>query len=207
MTMVCAALFACFLNVRAAHAVEAEYTVRAGDNLTTIARRFGADAAGIRRASGLSSDTILVGQRLKIPADMRSLPRRGVRWSRPVRRPGEVLRPFGPYTIDHVIMPRTGAALACPLGTAVTAPADGVVRHVGHLDGFGVLVLTEHGGGWVTVLAPFDPDELQVREGQAVLRGDPLGATGEPDDPTAEPYLHVELRDGDKAVAPDRLYK
>lgn len=47
------------------------YRVRAGDNLTTIARQFGVSVAALRRENGLRSSTIRAGQTLRVPG-MRS---------------------------------------------------------------------------------------------------------------------------------------
>ena len=43
------------------------YTVQPGDSLWRIARRFGTTVEAIKQANGLTSDTILVGQVLRIP--------------------------------------------------------------------------------------------------------------------------------------------
>ncbi len=104
-------------------------------------------------------------------------------------------------------MPRTGTDLACPWGTLISCPANGVVRHIGHMDGFGTLVIIEHGGGYATVLAPFYPGSVKVKVGQALNRGTALGETGKPDDQVHEPFVHLELRKNDKSIKPDRLYK
>ena len=45
-----------------------EYTVRAGDSLWLIARRYGTTVDAIKSLNGLTSDLINVGQVLKIPA-------------------------------------------------------------------------------------------------------------------------------------------
>jgi len=43
------------------------YVVKSGDTLSAIANRNHTTVATLKRANGLSSDTIRVGQRLKIP--------------------------------------------------------------------------------------------------------------------------------------------
>jgi LysM repeat protein len=43
------------------------YVVKPGDNLTRIAKAHGTTAKAIREASGLKTDRILVGQKLKVP--------------------------------------------------------------------------------------------------------------------------------------------
>lgn len=45
------------------------YTVRSGDNLTSIALRFGVTVQALMARNNLRSDTIYVGQRLIIPVD------------------------------------------------------------------------------------------------------------------------------------------
>lgn len=44
------------------------YTVKSGDNLLRISRKFGTTPKAIRSLNGLKSDRILAGQKLKIPA-------------------------------------------------------------------------------------------------------------------------------------------
>ena len=47
---------------------EQTYTVKSGDNLTKIAAQFGTTLKALRAANGLKTDSIKVGQKLKIPA-------------------------------------------------------------------------------------------------------------------------------------------
>ena len=47
---------------------EQTYTVKSGDNLTKIAARFGTTIKALRAANSLKTDSIKVGQKLKIPA-------------------------------------------------------------------------------------------------------------------------------------------
>ena len=189
-------------SVRAGDAV---YTVRKGDNLTVIARRFGTTVDALMTHNGLRSDILSIGQELRLGSPFT----RGggtPRFERPARRLGEVLRPFGPYQRGRILMPRNGADVSCAVGEVVSAPAHGVVRFLGPMAGYGHLVILDHGGGWATVLAPLDPEHLDADAGDAVLAGDRLGLVGEPVE-EGPPYLHIELRRNDKAVAPDRLFK
>ena len=186
---------------------DATYHVSSGDNLSVIAARYGVRLADLRRANNLSSDLIRVNQKLVIPQPFAQTRARDVRWARPLSRVGPVLRPFGPYKVKGVIMPRTGTDVACPWGTRISSPANAVVRHIGHMEGMGTLMILEHGGGYATVLSPFDPESITVQLNQAVNRGQLLGKSGRPDDLPQEPFLHVELRANEKSVEPSRLLK
>jgi murein DD-endopeptidase MepM/ murein hydrolase activator NlpD len=130
-----------------------------------------------------------------------------VKWEKPSNKTGTVLRPFGPYKKKGILMPSTGADLACDVGTAICNPGHGVVRHIGNMDGFGTLIIMEHAGGYATVLSPMDPSTLAVEVGHALLRGDHIGRTSLPPEKDTPPYLHIELRRNDKAIKPDPLLR
>jgi murein DD-endopeptidase MepM/ murein hydrolase activator NlpD len=183
------------------------YTVRKGDSLSLIAKRLGVTVSQIKGANGLSGDVIHAGQELAIPDALKRVKPAGVRWSRPVAKVGRTIRPFGNYQQGKLVMPSSGRDISCPPGTRVSAPAHGIVRHAGAMDGVGTVVIIEHGGGWTSVLAPLDAATLEARPGQVVLGGDHLALSAAPAAAAEEPYLHVELRKDNKAVAPDRLLK
>ncbi|MFO7654237.1 MAG: peptidoglycan DD-metalloendopeptidase family protein [Candidatus Krumholzibacteriia bacterium] len=190
----------------AGRADSAVYQVRRGDYLGLIASRFGVSVGDLRVENRLASDVIHPGQRLKIRSPFRHGRDGDVRWARPVSRPGRILREFGPYEQDGVVMPRTGVDVAATVGTEVRSAAHGVVRYVGEVDGFGRLVIVEHGAGYSTVLSPLQADSLPWSAGDAVLQGDLLGCVAEPQEGD-EPYLHIELRRRDRAVSPAPLLR
>ena len=74
------------------------------------------------------------------------------------------------------------------------------------MDRFGTLMILEHGNGYATVLSPFDPDQINVKVGQALRQGHLLGKSGAPE-PDFQPHVHIELRKDDKAIDPDRLLR
>jgi murein DD-endopeptidase MepM/ murein hydrolase activator NlpD len=205
-TLAIAVIAAWVLWAGPAHAREASYTVRPGDNLTVIARRFGTTVADLRRANGLAGDHLAVDQRLRIAEPFGEAADRPPRWQRPARRLGEVVRSFGTYKRGRIQMPRRGADVACAVGEPVTAPAHGVVRFLGPVDGYGHLAIIDHGGGWATVLAPLDPARLAAAPGEALLAGDRIGVVADPIE-EGPPYLHIELRQDDKAIDPTRLFR
>jgi len=179
--------------------------VRRGDNLSRIASRLGVTVSDLRRDNGLRGDLIHPGQRLKIARPFRRLQSRDLVWRNPLGGRRRVLREFGPYlNTQGAQMTRTGVDVATPTGTPVLCPAHGVIRYFGGQEGFGTLVILEHGAGYSTVLAPLDPDRSGWKVGDVLWRGDRVGVTGSPVE-GSEAYLHVELRRNDKAVRPTRL--
>jgi len=161
--------------------------------------------AELRDANGVRGDLIHVGQELTLARPFGHAGRTSVRWRRPLTAPAPVLRPFGVYEKDAVRMTRSGVEVAYPVGGRVRCPAPGVLRFLGEMEPFGTLAILEHGGGYHTVFAPLDPDTVPWRIGQALLAGDEVGRTAAPRPDQGPPYLHIELRHHEKAVAPDRL--
>ena len=183
------------------------YEVRKGDYLGRIASRYGITVGELRQSNNLTSDVLQIGQKLRLDNPFHRNLDQKVQWERPIRLIGAVLRPFGPYKKKGILMHSTGTDVTCALGTAVSAPANGIVRHIGHMEGFGTLIIVEHPNRFVSVLSPLDPTTMAVKAGEALLVGDHLGRTGPPPEKDTPPYLHVELRKNDKAIKPDPLLK
>lgn len=93
----------------------------------------------------------------------------------------------------------TGLDLAAARGTPVRAPADGVVAFAGRYQlrlgiawwRYGNLVSIRHGDGFVTLFGHLE--EIEVRNGQRVKRGDLIGSVGDTGWSTS-PHLHYEVR-------------
>lgn len=93
-----------------------------------------------------------------------------------------------------------GINIAASRGATVRAASDGTVAYAGNeLPGFGNLVLVKHADGWVTAYG--HNDQILVRKGQLVARGEPIAKVGSTGNVT-EPQLHFELRNGSRAVDP-----
>ena len=71
---------------------------------------------------------------------------------------------------------------------AVIAPAGGVVRYARRFRGYGDIVILDHGDGWTSLVTGLAA--IQVRAGQAVAAGAPLGVAPAGEDPR----ITVELR-------------
>jgi murein DD-endopeptidase MepM/ murein hydrolase activator NlpD len=93
-----------------------------------------------------------------------------------------------------------GVNMSVPLGTEVHAAEGGVVAYAGsELKGYGNLVLLRHDNGWVTAYA--HNDELMVKRGDKVTRGQVIGKAGKTGT-VDQPQVHFELRQGSKPVDP-----
>ena len=106
---------------------------------------------------------------------------------------GWVTSPFGyrrhPYDGDYRL--HAGVDLAADPGTPVRAPADGTVIFSGYKEGYGKLVIINHGYGISTVYAHnaklFVTSQTKVKRGEILSE---VGSTGM----STGPHLHYEIR-------------
>lgn len=106
---------------------------------------------------------------------------------------GRVISKFGPRADGGP--PNDGIDIAVPLGAEVVAAEAGVVSYAGsELKGFGNLVLIRHEGGWVSAYA--HNDELIVKRGDKVRRGQPIAKAGKSGN-VDQPMVHFEIRQQD----------
>ncbi|MBQ8294786.1 MAG: peptidoglycan DD-metalloendopeptidase family protein [Alphaproteobacteria bacterium] len=82
----------------------------------------------------------------------------------------------------------------------VMAPADGVVKFADSFRGFGKVVIMSHKNGYNTVMTNLGNIDVMLE--QEVLAGEPIGRMN-PD----KPEMYLEVRRGNSAVDPARLFK
>jgi murein hydrolase activator len=88
-----------------------------------------------------------------------------------------------------------GLTLAASSQAQVVAPAAGRVAFAGTFQGYGQVVIIEHGGGWVSLVTGLAA--LDCRVGQDLLAGSPLGRLG-----AGSPTVTLELRRAGEPVNP-----
>jgi murein DD-endopeptidase MepM/ murein hydrolase activator NlpD len=118
---------------------------------------------------------------------------------RPVR--GPIVRRFEapgtPYGPGH-----RGVDLAVPVGTPVVAARAGVVAFAGQV-GRDLFVSVDHPDGLRTTYSFLAA--VWVRKGQAVARGQVLGASGPGHPGATEPHLHFGVRFGEAYLDPEPI--
>jgi murein DD-endopeptidase MepM/ murein hydrolase activator NlpD len=92
-----------------------------------------------------------------------------------------------------------GIDLAGRRGDVVSASGPGRVVHAGWKQGYGRVVVLDHGSGLRTLYGHLD--RCLVRSGQAVAQGDAVGLMGSSGRSTG-PHLHFEVRRDDEATDP-----
>jgi len=93
----------------------------------------------------------------------------------------------------------TGVDISAPAGTPVHVTADGIVSFAGWSNGYGQLIVVDHGNGMETYYAHLS--RYSVVEGEEVRRGQQIGLVGSTGRATA-PHLHYEVRQGGTPLNP-----
>ena len=93
----------------------------------------------------------------------------------------------------------SGQDIEAPWGAAVVAGASGRVTFVGWQNGYGQLVVVDHGGGLTTRYGHLS--QIDVELDQTVQRAQLLGKVGSTGRSTG-PHLHYEVRINDQPVNP-----
>ena len=84
-----------------------------------------------------------------------------------------------------------GIDIACRTGTPVIATADGIVSRAQSVEGYGKLVVVDHGYGYQTFYA--HNSRIHVKVGDRVRRGQKIAAVGSTGSSTG-PHVHYEVR-------------
>jgi murein DD-endopeptidase MepM/ murein hydrolase activator NlpD len=103
------------------------------------------------------------------------------------------------HPILHVSRPHEGIDVAAPMGTAIVAPAAGVIRRVANERGYGLILEIDHGNGITTRFA--HTSRVVVRQGDRVTRGDHVANVGNSGLSTG-PHLHYEIHVNGRVVDP-----
>ena len=92
-----------------------------------------------------------------------------------------------------------GLLIAAAAGTTVKAAADGTVVYAEWMSGFGLILIVDHGNGYMSLYA--HNDALLRDAGDRVRRGDPVSTVGSSGG-HGRPALYFELRRNGEPVNP-----
>ncbi|MBI3959295.1 MAG: peptidoglycan DD-metalloendopeptidase family protein [Chloroflexi bacterium] len=179
------------------------HVVQRGDTLSTIAAKYKVTTEAIV-GFGLnhmadSSTPIAVGQQLVIPGGNKPyIAKQVLAYSGPV--PEGASRGSGNFawpTSGTITQPYWNGHRAIDVGawtgTAITAADSGYViaTSAGWNNGYGTMVMIDHGGGYVTLYGHMN--SIFVRQGESVAKGQQIGTVGNTGNSTG-PHLHFEVR-------------
>jgi murein DD-endopeptidase MepM/ murein hydrolase activator NlpD len=176
---------------RAAAPVKAgTYTVKDGENLTVIARRFGLSVTQLLGANPQyrGGKAVWAGAKLVIPprtasvtasaVTVRATGSRPGRWAWPLPGYHAISSDYGERVLDAGPEMHYGVDIVAPHGTPVRAARSGRVleSRADFERGWGWTVVLEHPDGWITRYAHLSA--TLVRAGELVVQGQPVGRVG-----------------------------
>lgn len=202
------------------------YTVKPGDTLYAIARRYSLDPMAIARDNNLSNASALaVGQKLRLSLSSSSAAalnriQAASAAETPVARPvfsspsspvaasSEPAKPVmssrGTYAwpakgqiIERFGPTNKGIDIGGKEGDLVRAAASGDVLFVGHVRSYGNLIIVKHPGSDVTAYGW--NKKILVKQGDKVNAGDPIAQMGTTE---KSPRVHFEVRRNGKPIDP-----
>lgn len=112
----------------------------------------------------------------------------------PLPARGQIITAYGEQKVKGVSS--KGIIIKTRGQAQVISPFDGTVIFSGPFRGYGNLIIIEHGGGYLSLLAGLD--NMDVELGQMLLAGEPVGQM--PD--SGEARLYVELRKDNQPIDP-----
>ncbi len=110
---------------------------------------------------------------------------------------GSLLASFGGNLPDG--RPSTGVLIGAPAGAQVQAVADGTVVYADWMTGYGMILIIDHGNGYMSLYA--HNDGLLREPGDVVKRGEPVATVGSSGG-QERPALYFELRRNGSPVNP-----
>jgi murein DD-endopeptidase MepM/ murein hydrolase activator NlpD len=189
------------------------YTVREGDMLSTIARKYNPNLGWktLQELNGLSSENIMVGQKIFIPdATSPSLSQLAdvatIQFQSPVS--GTVVLLFGqPYTnpANSNLESSTGILINGKPGTAVVAAAAGNVVDAGYeAKGKGRFVVISHEWGYRTTYTHLE--NVEVKIGSKVSKGETIGSIGTSGTTYEKPTLFFSIEQSGIFLDPSQFF-
>lgn len=201
------------------------HTVQRGDTIYNISKRYQIAQNDLRAWNNLSTDSISIGQVLRVKPEGVASPTQpvvqqpvvhttptppptdtsnNISTSSTVRTTGGLVwqRPVPGAVLEGFGGSNKGINYGGVAGQPVVAAADGKVVYAGSgLRGYGNLVIIQHNKVYLTAYG--NNQRLLVKEGQQVKRGQQIALMGNSD--AKRTQLHFELRENGKPMNPTRF--
>ncbi len=193
-----------------------DHTVKNGESLSLIARKYRTTIGAIVAANGLKHTVVMAGQTIKVPAAKASVGSSGeeikdykvvqgrseitrASWKMPVR--GRLSDKYGwrNHPVYRKRLFHAGIDIAAPKGSPIAAAAAGKVIYAGRRPGYGNLVIISHNGGMSSRYAHCS--SILVKKGQSVKAGALVARVGATGVATGN-HLHFEVRKNGKPQNP-----
>jgi murein DD-endopeptidase MepM/ murein hydrolase activator NlpD len=159
------------------------YTIKSGDNLWQLARKFNVSADSLMRLNGIdTSNSLTVGRKIIVPETKNSYASTGFCW--PVK--GKIIEFYGERN-DNI--PNSGINIKAA-AEDVLASSDGSVIFSDYINGWGKTLILKHNKGFYTIYANLS--SASVKTGDYVTKKTVIGsiASGE----KGNNILHFEIR-------------
>lgn len=175
-----------------------KYTVKKGDTLESIAKKYQGDSGEIAQFNGLVDGELAIGSEIIIPNGEIAVPaptRKATPSSPSPSYAGYYMRPTSGVR-SQGIHGYNGVDIAAPVGTSIVASAAGdviVARQGGWNGGYGSYVVIRHANGTQTLYA--HASAVLVGVGQYVNQGETIARVGSSGRSTGA-HLHFEIRGG-----------
>ena len=193
-----------------------DHTVKNGESLSLIARKYRTTIGAIVAANGLKHTVVMAGQTIKVPSARASVNNSSdevkdykvvqgrsevtrASWRMPVR--GRLSDKYGwrNHPVYRKRLFHAGIDIAAPKGSPIAAAAAGKVIYAGRRPGYGNLVIISHNGGFSTRYAHCS--SILVKKGQSVKAGALVARVGATGVATGH-HLHFEVRKNGKPQNP-----
>ena len=155
-----------------------------------------------REAQGLEKLIAELREALSQGPAPSGLPFRRVRGKLPWPVPGRIVANFGQSRGGGLKW--NGVLIATERGTEVHAPYAGRVVYADWLPGMGLLIILDHGGGYMTLYG--HNEQLYKGVGETVAAGDVIATVGDTGG-QAQPDLYLEVRKGTTPLDPRHWFR
>lgn len=183
------------------------HTVKSGDSITSIAKKYKGDVDDIAKYNGIAADAKLAaGEVVIVPAGEIAAPTIATVKKKTTATSklldsytnaapsGSLIRPVVGGRRSQGLHGHNGIDIAANVGTPILASGDGVVivaRSSGYNGGYGQMIIISHANNVQTVYGHLS--QVNVVAGQRVSQGEVIGAVGNTGKSTG-PHLHFEVR-------------